>query len=225
MIITFDLFSALTDSARGGGATFAALARDRGWSVTGCELYTEWDRRNKEAQRRAGTTPWRSFRELSRDALAATYTALGLTADAGADTDRVLGSVGDWPLWPDVTRGLAARAPHARLGIPSNVDDDVATATRAYPLVEAELVLTSQKLGAYKPDPAIYLRAREVLDDDVVHCASSARDVRGALEAGIPTVRLVRPGHQLDPEGPVPAVTITEVGFALVSTNPPYSTD
>jgi 2-haloacid dehalogenase len=37
-----------------------------------------------------------------------------------------------------------------------------------------------------------------------VHVATSGRDVRGALEAGIGVVRLRRPGHTLDPEGPQP---------------------
>jgi 2-haloacid dehalogenase len=34
--------------------------------------------------------------------------------------------------------------------------------------------------------------------------ATSARDVRGALEAGLDVVRLRRPGHGLDPAGPRP---------------------
>lgn len=212
MIVTFDLFSALTDSRRGGSAVFARIAAERGWPFTGAELYDQWDRRNKRAQQRVDTTAgWTTFREISLHALADTYTALGLTADADADITRVQDGVGDWPLWPDVPGGLPAVAEHARLGILSNVDDDLAAATLAYPLVEPGLVLTSQQLGAYKPDPAIYLRARDLLGDDLVHVAASARDVRGALEAGIPTVRIVRPGHQLDPHGPAPAVSIHAV--------------
>jgi 2-haloacid dehalogenase len=65
-------------------------------------------------------------------------------------------------------------------------------------------VLTSERLRAYKPAPDIYRRARERADGALVHVATSARDVRGALEAGIETVRLRRPGHVLDPEGPQP---------------------
>ena len=37
-----------------------------------------------------------------------------------------------------------------------------------------------------------------------MHVATSARDVRGALEAGIDVIRLRRPGHVLDPTGPRP---------------------
>ncbi|MBK1786032.1 HAD-IA family hydrolase [Prauserella cavernicola] len=212
MIVTFDLFSALTDSRRGGAAAFAGIAGERGWPCGGEQLYDEWDRRNKRAQQRVDTSAgWVSFRDISRDALAATYTALDLDADADTDIDRVQASVGDWPLWPDVAEGLPAVAAHVRIGILSNVDDELAVTTRAHSLVDAGLVLSSQRLGAYKPDPDIYLRARDFAGDDLVHVATSARDVRGALEAGIHTVRLVRPGHRLDPAGPVPAVSIDAV--------------
>jgi FMN phosphatase YigB (HAD superfamily) len=38
--------------------------------------------------------------------------------------------------------------------------------------------------------------------------ATSARDVRGAVEAGLDVVRLRRPGHDLDPAGPRPAAEV-----------------
>lgn len=219
MIITFDLFSALTDSRRGGSAGFAELARERGWDVSGEQLYDEWDRHNKEAQRLVDTSGgWVSFATISRNALAAAYAALGLTADAEADIVTIQAGVADWPLWPDVAEGLPAVAQDARIGILSNVDDALARTTQAYRLVDPELVLSSERLGAYKPDPAIYQRARELAGDDMVHVAASARDVRGALEAGIPTVRIARPGHTVDPAGPTPTAvvqTVAEVPAAI----------
>jgi 2-haloacid dehalogenase len=44
-----------------------------------------------------------------------------------------------------------------------------------------------------------------------VHVATSARDVRGALAAGIEVVRLRRPGHRLDPEGQTPQVQAADL--------------
>jgi 2-haloacid dehalogenase len=37
-----------------------------------------------------------------------------------------------------------------------------------------------------------------------VHVPASARDTRGALEAGLAVVRVRRPGHRVDPAGPQP---------------------
>ena len=89
-----------------------------------------------------------------------------------------------------------------RVGVLSNVDDDVFARTRVAPLVDDDAVLTSQRLAAYKPHPELYRRALERADGGLLHVASSARDVRGALEAGIEVVRLRRPGHAPDPDGP-----------------------
>ena len=104
----------------------------------------------------------------------------------------LLGSVGRWPLWPDVEQALAGLREVARVGVLSNVDDDLYAATRAAPLLDPALAMTSQRLRAYKPSPRLYQAARGELGP-FVHVASSARDVRGSLEAGISAVRLVRP--------------------------------
>jgi FMN phosphatase YigB (HAD superfamily) len=150
------------------------------------------------------------FAELSRQALAATYVELGVAGSADDDVRALLGSVGQWPLWPDVGAALAALREVARVGVLSNVDDDVYAATRAAPLLDPALAMTSQRLQAYKPSPQLYRAARARLGP-FVHVASSARDVRGSLEAGITAVRLVRPGHRLDPDGPAPEHVVSSL--------------
>jgi 2-haloacid dehalogenase len=204
VIVTFDLFSALTDSRSGGSAVFADLAARRGWELTGTDLYDRWDGHNKALQRTA--RPPVTFADLSREALARAYADLGLDrGTVDADLAVVQESVAQWPLWPDVAEGVAAVAAQHRVGILSNVDDALARTTRAAGLVDPELLLTSQRLGAYKPDPEIYRRAAAaVAPERLVHVAASARDVRGGLESGISTIRLVRSGHALDAEGPRP---------------------
>jgi 2-haloacid dehalogenase len=216
-VVTFDLFSALVDSRTGGSAVLGALAAARGWDVDGGTLYDRWDAGNKASQR--DLAGWVPFAEHSRRALAAAYADLGLTADPGADTEVLLGSVGDWPLWPDAEAGLAAIAARHRVGILSNVDDEVFARTRVAALVggsvDAGAVLTSERLRAYKPGPEVYRRARERAGGPLTHVATSARDVRGALEAGLHVVRLRRPGHRLDPAGPRPALEVGDLHDVL----------
>ncbi|SEB82916.1 2-haloacid dehalogenase [Nocardioides exalbidus] len=207
MIVTFDLFSALTDTRTGASRTFAEIAAERGWSPSGHDLYDTWDAHNKALQRDAH--PPATFRDLSRAALELAYADLGLDVPlAPADLVRLHGTVPDWPLWPDVEAGVAAVAAIGHVtavGLLSNVDDDLARLTRAHALVDPDLVLSSQRLGAFKPSPEIYARAvAAVAPESLVHVAASARDVRGALEAGITAVRLARPGHVVDATGPRP---------------------
>ena len=215
-LVTFDLFSALIDSRTGGSRILASISAERRWGVDGERVYDEWDRRNKASQR--DERGWIPFAEHCRHALMATYGDLGLSGPAVVDAAMLLGSVAGWPLWPGVAAGLAEIATRHRVGILSNVDDDVFARTKVAPLVSDDAVLTSERLRAYKPGAEIYRRARERAGGSLVHVATSARDVRGALEAGIDVVRLRRPGHHLDPDGPAPtreAADLAELGPLL----------
>jgi len=202
-VVTFDLFSALVDSRTGATAVLQRLGGDRRWRPSATEVYDDWDARNKEAQGACKT--WTSYESLAGAAMAETYAALGLDGDAVSDISKILDTLSDWPLWPDVEAVLPVLSRRYRIGLLSNVDDELFLRTRAAPYIDPELAMTSERLGAYKPDPRIYRRAQEEVGA-LVHVATSARDVRGSLEAGIPVVRLRRPGHHLDPEGHSPAV-------------------
>jgi 2-haloacid dehalogenase len=212
-LVTFDLFSALIDSRTGGSAAFATLAAEHGWDVAGTDLYADWDTRNKASQHDVphdDAASWVPFAEHSRRALAATYAARGLSADPAADVEVLLGSLPSWPLWPDVEGGLAAVGRAHQVGVLSNVDDALFRRTRAAALVDDGAVLTSERLRAYKPPPELYLRARDA--GARVHVPASARDTRGALEAGLTVVRVRRPGHRLDPAGPQPEHEVDDLG-------------
>jgi 2-haloacid dehalogenase len=220
VLITFDLFSALLDSRTGGSRALGEIAREHGWDVDGEWLYDLWDAHNKASQR--DLDHWVPFAEHCRRALAATYVELRRAADADSDTEHLLASVGDWPLWPDVALGLPRLAETHRIGILSNVDDAVFARTRIArfvgTVIAADDVLTSERLRAYKPQPEIYRRARERAGGELLHVATSARDVQGALAAGVDVVQLRRPGHELPPDAPRPgreAVSLDEL-VALV---------
>jgi 2-haloacid dehalogenase len=205
--VTFDLFSALVDSRTGGAAALAGIGVEHGWRTAAEEVYDAWDTRNKASQK--NTAEWVPFAEHCRRALADTYRALELPGDADADVTRLLGSLPDWPLWPDVPDALTALRPDHRLGVLSNVDDALFVRTRVAPFMDPADVLTSERLHAYKPHPELYRRAVAAGVD--VHVAASARDTRGALEAGMAVVRVRRPGHSLDPEGPQPELEVGDL--------------
>jgi FMN phosphatase YigB (HAD superfamily) len=207
VFVTIDLFSALVDSRSGAAPVLAALAADQGHAADGGELYDDWDARTKATQR--DRTDWVPFAEHCRLALAGTWAARGW--DAGdAPATALLASLPDWPLWPDVPDALPRlRAAGHRVGVLSNVDDDLLARTRVAPLVDDADRLTSQRLRAYKPSAVLYRRAVDAGVD--VHVPASARDTRGALEAGIAVVRVARPGHHTDPAGPQPARTVTDL--------------
>lgn len=211
MNVTLDVFSALIDSRAGGSRVFDRIAVREHWPIGGDALYDVWDRAHKRLQLECRR--WEPFASLGRRALLEVMDEHQLAGDVDAAMEDVWSSLGDWPLWPDVDRGVHDLARSHRVGLLSNVDDDLLARTRlgALPLAP-DLVITSQRVGRYKPDPAIYLAARTIAGPSFIHVAASARDVRGALEAGVRSVRLVRPGHQVDPGGPLPDRQVAGVG-------------
>jgi 2-haloacid dehalogenase len=216
LLVTFDLFSALIDTRTGASRILASIAAERRWLIGGERLYDEWDRRNKASQR--DEPEWIPYAEHCRRALAATYADLGLEGRAPVDAAMLLGSVGGWPFWPDVATELPAIAARLRVGVLSNVDDDVFARTKVAALIPDDAVLTSERLRSYKPHREIYLRARERAGGGLVHVATSERDVRGALAAGIDVIWLRRPGHALAPsaaEPPRAADGLAELGRLL----------
>jgi 2-haloacid dehalogenase len=205
--LTFDLFSALIDSRTGAAAALAEIGGRRGWPVGADAVYDDWDIRNKASQK--DTTEWVPFAEHCRRALAGTYRALDLRGDPDADVTELLGSLPDWPLWPDVADALTALRSAHRLGVLSNVDDELFARTRVAPFMAVADVLTSERLHAYKPHPELYRGALAAGVD--VHVPASARDTRGALEAGMAVVRVRRPGHSVDPTGPQPELEVADL--------------
>lgn len=155
--VTLDLFSTLLDSRAGGTAALNAIGDRRGWPVDAAAVYDVWDARNKASQKE--TVDWVPFAEHSRRALSETYRELGLRGDPDVDAGRLLESVADWPLWPDVMTALDRLRTAHRVGVLSNVDDAVFVRTQVAALVDPADVLTSERLHAYKPHPAIYRRA------------------------------------------------------------------
>lgn len=209
-VVTFDVFSALVDSRTGGSALFATLGGPRSWPCPPEAVYDRWDAENKALHLRS--TRWRSFAELAGHALATTYRELGLDGDPAADCALLLASTSAWPLWPDVSAETLRGVNGGRIGVLTNTDGGLLERTAVVRLgvFAPEHRVTSEGLGAYKPAAEFYRRAVERVGP-LVHVASSARDVRGCLEAGIPCVRLARPGHAVDPAGPQPEHVVTSV--------------
>jgi FMN phosphatase YigB (HAD superfamily) len=170
-------------------------------------VYDAWDARNKSSQKTA--VEWVPFAEHCRRALADTYRALQLAGDPDVDVVRLLESMSDWPLWPDVAGALTALRAEHRLGVLSNVDDDLFARTQVAPFMAAGDVLTSERLHAYKPHAELYRRALVAGVD--VHVPASARDTRGALEAGMAVIRVRRSGHSVDPTGPQPELEVADL--------------
>ena len=204
--VTFDVYSALVDSATGGSRAFAALAEQRGWDADPHAAYARWDAICKTLQREVDE--YVSFRSLAEQAMADLQHELGLAGDPHVDAEALLDTVSAWPHYDDVPEAIADVAASHDVAALTNIDDDLFARTDTG--WRFHTAITSERARCYKPHAGIYRFALEHLGP-LVHVAASARDVRGSLEAGLDVVRVVRPGHQLDPDGPVPRWVVDDL--------------
>ena len=90
-----------------------------------------------------------------------------------------------------------------RLGILSNVDDDLLTKTRQHFPVDFDLIITAQQVGSYKPAPMHFLTARERLGRARwLHAAqSNVHDIVPTNALGIPNAWINRKSGRALPGG------------------------
>src|ERR1051326_6683711 len=139
-IVTFDCYGTLIDWESGIAKAF----RDAGLDDRDAVL-----RAYAEHEPIAEEPPFRPYREVLGDVARRVAHALGPDV---ADTSFLAESLPSWTPFPDTNGALERlRAAGYRLGILSNVDDDLLAATRRLFTVDFDLVVTAQQVRSYKP--------------------------------------------------------------------------
>jgi 2-haloacid dehalogenase len=118
------------------------------------------------------------------------------------------GSVGSWPAFPDSAGALAALRTKYRLGVISNVDDDLFAGSSRRLGDPFSWVVTAQQVRSYKPSLTNFERAFETMGvgrDRILHVAQSLfHDVEPAQYLGLATVWVNR-RHDKEGGGATPA--------------------
>jgi 2-haloalkanoic acid dehalogenase type II len=135
---------------------------------------------------------------LYRDVLAETARRVAARLGWALEGERasfLAASLPGWPPFPDTNPALERLAVAGyRLGILSNVDDDLLAGTRRHFTVPIDLIVTAQQVGSYKPSHGHFQVARERIGPDRwLHAAQSYfHDVIPARALGIPVAWINR---------------------------------
>ena len=164
----------------------------------GRELVATWRARLFEYQwlRTLGGR-YADFTQTARDALTAATRSLGLTLTS-AEVDRLLDTQLTLVAWPDATKAVRAlRAAGVRLAFLSNMTERMLDdgARRAGIRDQFELILSTDRVKAAKPDPRAYqmgLDAFGLQRDEIAFVAFAGWDAAGASWFGYPTVWMNR---------------------------------
>jgi len=192
-LITFDCYGTLVDWENGMLAALRPLFSVDGRKVPDAqilELYGEI-----EAELESG--PYLPYREI----LSRTAQEIGGRLNIPVSAEGARGfasSLTRWNPFMDTIAALQSMAKRFRLGIISNVDDDLFAETRKkLAPVEFDFVVTAQQMQSYKPSSRNFeeaIRRSGLSKDQILHAGQSLyHDIAPANALGIRNVWVNRP--------------------------------
>jgi 2-haloacid dehalogenase len=199
--LLFDVLGTVVDEAGSiaaeASAALAAAGADPG---AGPRLGDEWMRCLDALidQVRTGEVPWRSSQLLRRAALDDAARAAGLHGLPAAVLNDLARAGHRFRPWPDSAQALRALARSFTVVALSNADLAELAGIFAGGGLTWHCVLSGELVQAYKPDPAVYRMALNLLDLDpgqTMLVAAHPWDLRAAAQHGMRTAYVARPGE------------------------------
>jgi len=168
--LTFDCFGTLIDWEAGITKVLVQFRDAHGIDAGDDDLLQTYSRAETHAQLR----PYRPYREVLRDVMRGVAAHYGV--EGGFDENALVASLPTWQPFADTVAALSALKRRFRLGIISNIDDDLFAPVAETLEVEFDWVVTAQQAQAYKPSLKVFRHALQVMDvpmQRVVHVAQS----------------------------------------------------
>ncbi len=195
--MTFDCYGTLIDWETGIRDSFRRALAENGSSDIEekriFELYEEEERRIEKE------LPYRPYRQV----LSETVSSVARKTGWDLAPERSVFLARDLPGWRpflDTNPALQRLVGKFRLGILSNVDDDLLSGTLKHLAVPFEIIVTAEQVKAYKPSAAHFEKARRVIGDgrEWLHVAGSLyHDIEPARKLGIEAVWVNRKNQPL----------------------------
>jgi len=191
-LITFDCYGTLIDWETGMLGQLRPLFSRKGCAIDDGELLRHYG--EVEAELEAG--PYLPYRQV----LSLTVQEMGRRCQAAISAEDgalFAESLTGWEPFADTVAGLQALARRFRLGIISNVDDDLFAVTRNKLGVSFDVVVTAQQVESYKPSHKNFqeaLRRSGLKKEELLHAGQSVyHDIIPANQLGIRNVWVNRP--------------------------------
>ena len=189
-VVTFDCYGTLIDWEDGIASAFSREAAEDGVVLDRSRVVAAYHELEPDVE----AFEYRPYRDVL------TATAIRVAQRLGwpltEDRARFLPeSLPRWKPFPDTDTALRRLAADGhRLGILSNVDDDLLGETRRHFPVPFDVVVTAQQVQSYKPAPAHFVEARRRIGGARwLHAAQSFfHDVVPARRLGIPVAWINR---------------------------------
>ncbi|MEA2677639.1 MAG: 2-haloacid dehalogenase [Chloroflexota bacterium] len=214
-VLSFDCYGTLIDWESGILASLRSILGAAG-SISPDDALLEAYARHEA---RLEAEPWQPYRQILREALAATIAERGAVVPASARA-TLGGSVADWPAFPDSVAALERLRTRFGLAVITNCDNDLFDFSDERLGRPFTWRITAQLVGSYKPARRNFEFALQRIGlppERIVHVAQSLyHDHVTAQAMGLRTVwvnrRHDRAGFGATPRAAVkPNVTVTDM--------------
>ncbi len=202
--VTFDVYGTLIDWEPSIIAFLDDWAEREGIKARGEELLMAFDRARAEIQKERPAHLYPNVLRKCFDRIAAEF---GLTADP-VQREAFSATPHSWPAYSDAHEGLKALQRTAKVGALSNIDNASLTSSCKKMDFTFDLVVTAERVGAYKPDWPHFntaiadLQAQGIPKERILHVGQSLRaDVTPANKLGIKCAWINRPDRLLGLSG------------------------
>jgi 2-haloalkanoic acid dehalogenase type II len=194
--ITFDCYGTLIDWEKGITGSFEKIAMAGGVSLDRAQLLKLYRKIEREEEMQ-----YKKYRDVL------TRVARRICFELGLQTNSFDFIVNDLPRWrpfPDTDRALRHLARNHKLGILSNIDNDLLAETRRHFPVNFDLIITAQELSSYKPNFNHFHEAkRRIGNAEWIHAAQSYfHDITPCKQLGIPSAWINRQNEVLSDKEP-----------------------
>lgn len=192
-VLTFDCYGTLIDWESGIRQSLEALRTEHGVEQTVDQLLATWEAIQFEMIR----GPYRRYRDILRDSLRETFAKVGVSLSS-AEANSLGDHLGTWAPFDDTVESLRRLATRYKLGILSNIDDDLLAHSVQHLGVSFDELITAEQLQSYKPQPAHFEEAIRRFGRPAncfLHGAFGFKyDQAPALAQGMSTAWIKRPG-------------------------------
>ncbi len=200
-LITFDCYGTLIDWERGITTAFQSEAARQGATLDADKIIAAYHIEEPAAE----SASYAPYREILAETAMKVAARLGFQL-APNRAGFLAESLPDWLPFPDTNSALERLASRFKLGILSNVDDDLLAATRRHFTVQFDPVVTAQQVKSYKPADGHFDEGRRRAGTRKwLHAAQSYfHDVVPARKHGIAVAWVNRKSERPFEQGPFP---------------------
>lgn len=202
--VTFDVYGTLIDWEPSIAAFLGRWAGQSGVVASDEELIMAFDRARADIQKER---PAQLYPEVLRRCFDRIALELNLPVD-GDLREAFAATPHHWPAYSDVPAGLKALQARAKIGALSNIDNASLASSCAKMGIAFDIVVTAERVGAYKPSPEHFqtaladLSAQGIAPARILHVGQSLRaDITPANRLGLTCIWINRPNRLLGLSG------------------------